>query len=120
MTAKEKSTKNAEKQRSHLPTLEDVDKGLISLDDYEIAHGEDVPELTEAGAMNALSVSDVPELKAMFERARGQRGQQKAPVKERIGLRLDHNVVEHFRKMGPGWQSRINDVLAGYVKADGK
>jgi uncharacterized protein (DUF4415 family) len=26
-------------------------------------------------------------------------------------LRLDVDVIEHFRKDGPGWQSRINAAL---------
>lgn len=56
----------------------------------------------------------------ILERSRGQRGPQKDPVKERIGLRLDHEVVEHFRRTGPGWQSRINAVLAAHVKANDK
>jgi uncharacterized protein (DUF4415 family) len=46
-------------------------------------------------------------------RARGQRGPQKAPIKERVTLRLDHDVVESYRAGGPGWQTRINaDLLA--------
>lgn len=53
---------------------------------------------------------------AALERARGQRGPQKAPTKDRVGLRLDHDVVEYFRSTGPGWQSRINDILAAHVK----
>lgn len=57
-----------------------------------------------------------PEIVEAFERARGQRGAQKDPVKDRIGLRLDHTIVEHFRATGPGWQSRINDVLAEHIK----
>jgi uncharacterized protein (DUF4415 family) len=76
--------------------------------------------LTEKVAARSLPASQVPELSAFFEKMRGRRGPQKAPVKERIGLRLDHEVVEYFRHTGPGWQSRINDVLAEYVKAGRK
>jgi uncharacterized protein (DUF4415 family) len=57
-----------------------------------------------------------PEIVEAFERSRGQRGPQKSEVKHRIGLRLDQNIVEHFRATGPGWQSRINDILAEHVK----
>jgi len=28
-----------------------------------------------------------------------------------VSIRLDADVVEHFRKTGPGWQSRINQAL---------
>ncbi len=31
--------------------------------------------------------------------------------KQLINLRLVRDVIEHFKASGPGWQSRINDVL---------
>ena len=46
-----------------------------------------------------------------FARARRTRGVQAAPTKERIGIRLDADVVEHFRRTGGGWQSRLNETL---------
>ena len=204
MPANAKSTK---RERSELPTLEDVERGRVTLDDYEIAHGEDIPELTAEDVARARPISDFPELEAALEqarrqprpaepevdvsapvgvrvdetslhieladgrtlsvpltwypdlvtatpqerqsfelspsgvrwpqfdeeatiasilrtqikieelrRARGQRGPQKAATKDRIGLRLDREVVEHFRATGPGWQSRINDVLVKHVR----
>lgn len=116
MTANAKSMKG---QDCALPTLADVRAGRVTLDEYEIAHGEDTPELTDEIMAKARPASDFPELANVFK-ARGQRGPQKAPVKERVGLRLSSEVVEHFRQSGPGWQSRINDVLEDYVKADGK
>ena len=85
------------------------------------------PSLTdEDGEVRELEAEDFehfrptheafPEVVEAFERARGQRGAQKEHVKDRIGLRLDHTIVEHFRATGPGWQSRINDVLAEHIK----
>jgi uncharacterized protein (DUF4415 family) len=101
-----------------LPTLDDVAKGLVSLDDYEVAHGEDIPELTEEEMRQARPMKEMfPDIVAAFERMRGQRGPQKAPVKERVGLRLDSEVVAHFRATGPGWQSRINDILKQHLAA---
>jgi uncharacterized protein (DUF4415 family) len=48
----------------------------------------------------------------LLRRLRGQRGPQKSkPVKTRVALRLDPDVVAHFKKRGPGWQSRINAAL---------
>jgi uncharacterized protein (DUF4415 family) len=48
----------------------------------------------------------------IVRRARGQRGPQKSkPVKKLISLRLDQDVVQHFRRGGRGWQSRINQAL---------
>jgi uncharacterized protein (DUF4415 family) len=100
--------------------LADVDAGKVSLDAYEVAHGEDIPEWTDGDFARARPISDFPELMAALKGTRGERGPQKAPVKERIGLRLDPNVVAHFRRTGPGWQGRINAVLMDYVKAEEK
>ncbi len=38
-----------------------------------------------------------------------------ASDKQRITIRLDEDIVEHFKQGGPGYQSRINDVLRAYV-----
>jgi uncharacterized protein (DUF4415 family) len=32
-------------------------------------------------------------------------------VKELVSLRIDQDVLEHFREGGAGWQDRINDAL---------
>lgn len=100
-----------------LPTLDDVASGKITLDEYEVAHGEDIPEWTEEDFRRARPISDFPELREALDRARGQRGPQKTPVKERIGLRLDRHIVEHFRATGPGWQSRINAILDDHIRS---
>ena len=42
---------------------------------------------------------------------RGPRGPQKEPTKVLTTIRLDADVIEHFKAQGPGWQTRINDVL---------
>src|SRR5690349_9945723 len=53
----------------------------------------------------------------IVRRARGQRGPQKSkPVKTLISPRLDPDVVQHFRRGGRGWQSRINQALRKAVK----
>lgn len=36
---------------------------------------------------------------------------KKAAPKKAVSLRLDPDVVAHFREEGPGWQSRINAAL---------
>ncbi len=36
--------------------------------------------------------------------------------KRQITLRLDSDIIDRFRQTGPGWQSRINDVLRKAVK----
>jgi len=103
MATKQSASRKMDVLPAELPPLVDED-------------GE-VRELTEADFKHFRPAMEViPHIVEAFERARGQRGPQKAPVKDRIGLRLDHAVVEYFRASGPGWQSRINDILADHVK----
>jgi uncharacterized protein (DUF4415 family) len=108
-------------QEPSLPTLDDVAKGLISLDDYEVARGEDIPELTAEDFARARPMKEIfPDIINAFERMRGMRGPQRAPVKERVGLRLDADVVEHFRSTGSGWQARVNEILKQHVAGNDK
>jgi uncharacterized protein (DUF4415 family) len=46
------------------------------------------------------------------------RGPQKAPTKILTAIRLDADVVAFFREQGPGYQSRINEVLRKSVEKD--
>jgi uncharacterized protein (DUF4415 family) len=49
--------------------------------------------------------------------AERRRGRPKAEVtKEPVTVRLDPEIVAYFRETGPGWQTRLNAVLADYVK----
>ncbi len=48
------------------------------------------------------------------ERARGR--PPAANPKQAVSLRLDHDVIAHFKKAGPGWQSRINAALRAQAK----
>jgi len=36
--------------------------------------------------------------------------------KEMVTLRLDHEVLAHFRTAGPGWQTRLNNALLDGIK----
>ncbi len=55
-----------------------------------------------------------PQILAAFKRPRGRPA--KAAPKIRVAVRLDPDVLEHFKADGPGWQTRINDALAGLVR----
>ena len=47
-----------------------------------------------------------------------RRGRPKlANPKRQITLRLDGEVIDRLRETGPGWQSRINEILRNAVKA---
>jgi uncharacterized protein (DUF4415 family) len=36
-------------------------------------------------------------------------------AKETVSLRIDREVLEHFRADGPGWQERLNEALRKLV-----
>lgn len=40
--------------------------------------------------------------------------------KQAVSIRLDGDVIAHFKKGGPGWQSRINAALRKQAKLKGK
>jgi len=64
----------------------------------------DIPEWTAADFKRARPAAEVfPEIIAAWRKRRG-RGPQKAPTKKLVSLRLDRDVLERFRKTGPGWQ----------------
>lgn len=79
----------------------------------------DSPPLTKRMLDNMRPVRESmpPEV---FQKLTKGRGPQKEPTKEAVSLRLDRDVVEHFRAMGPGWQTKINQALRETVKAEGK
>ena len=74
---------------------------------------EDNPELTEEYFKHAVPARLVhPDwAEESARRKRGERGPQKAPVKEAISLRVDQDVLAKFKATGSGWQTRMNAVL---------
>jgi uncharacterized protein (DUF4415 family) len=58
-----------------------------------------------------------PEMFERLTRKPGGRGPQKAPTKQLVSLRLDREIIEHFKAQGPGWQTRLNDALRAAVQA---
>ncbi len=55
-----------------------------------------------------------------LEELRAKRGRPKkdaADLKEQIALRVDKEVLEWYRALGTGWQTRMNAVLKAYRDA---
>lgn len=44
-------------------------------------------------------------------------GMPPVPAKKQLTIRLDNDVVDWFRQQGPGYQTRMNQVLRSYVEA---
>ena len=74
---------------------------------------DDAPELTEEW----FDTADYYEGDKLVRRGRPK---SEAP-KVALSLRLDPDVIAHYRATGPGWQSRINETLrkAANLKARG-
>ena len=67
---------------------------------------------------DALIDDDNPPLDAAFmagmKPSRRGRPKLEAPKVE-VKIRLDANTVEHLRRSGPGWQTRVNALLGQLV-----
>jgi len=95
---------------SHLPEITDEEEERIQ---KGIAADPDNPELTAEDFAKGRPAREVlpPEFFEAVKRLRGQRGKQKAPTKELVSLRLDRDVVAHFKATGERWRTRINETL---------
>ncbi len=81
-----------------------------------VAADPEATELDDAWFKRAKPASEV--VPQIVRRYRRTRGKQRAPTKNQITLRLDADLVLHFRETGKGWQTRINDTLRRAVFDD--
>jgi uncharacterized protein (DUF4415 family) len=73
----------------------------------QIAEDADLPELTDEGFAEA----DIYEGDRFVRRV----GRPKGGKKELVTLRVDRDLLDHFRAGGPGWQTRLNDALRSMI-----
>ncbi|QUD89208.1 BrnA antitoxin family protein [Phenylobacterium montanum] len=72
---------------------------------------DDAPELTgEVFARAALKEGEAVLRPATGTLTRRGRPRMEHP-KRQVTIRLDSDLVDSLRASGPGWQSRINDIL---------
>jgi uncharacterized protein (DUF4415 family) len=105
MTVKKDDSRNRSKRTGS--DMKKVDAYVLTQKDYD-----EIPELTaEDFARGVWHIGGKPM----------PRGRPKSPApKQAISLRLDDDVVAHFRRSGRGWQSRINAVLRKAAKLQDK
>ena len=72
-------------------------------------------EVRELGSKDIKAMRGIATLPVSLQRKVGQRGEQKAPTKERITIRLSRDVVETFRATGDGWQTRVDAALQDWL-----
>jgi len=83
-----------------------------------------MPTKKDTTASKWIDPDDAPHLgRDWFERAEIRDGDRlirpartvgrpkKESPKQAVSIRLDAEVLAHYRATGPGWQSRINDAL---------
>jgi uncharacterized protein (DUF4415 family) len=52
----------------------------------------------------------------MFARAIVRRGLKPVARKSQLTIRVDSNVLEWYKRQGPGYQTRINSLLRAYME----
>lgn len=75
---------------------------------------DDNPEWTKEDFAKAKRGDDLPDwvMKAFPKTKRGRpAGSVAAVKKEQVTVRLDPSILAALRAGGPGWQSRMNDML---------
>ena len=80
-----------------------IGSDLARIDAHVIqpAEYEDIPELTDAWFEQAT----------IHDNTRPRGRPPALTTKRSVTIRLDADLVDAFRSSGPGWQTRINDML---------
>ena len=64
-----------------------------------------------------IDFSDTAQLTPeMFARAVVRRGLKPVARKKQLTIRIDSDVLEWYRRQGPGYQTRINGLLRAYMQ----
>lgn len=78
----------------------------ISKEDWDAV---DSPPFTAKQLATTRPAAEVvPEIVESYVRTRGA---QKTPTKVSTTIRLDADLLEHFKREGRGWQTRVNEAL---------
>jgi uncharacterized protein (DUF4415 family) len=68
--------------------------------------------------MNKEYVSEWDQPAARTEESAPAKAHAVAGVKQIVTIRLDVDMLEWFKSAGPGYQTRINQVLRDYMEAN--
>jgi uncharacterized protein (DUF4415 family) len=100
----------SEKKRATVGSSKGIGSDLKKVDEYVLGPKDyaEIPELTDEWFRGA----DLYEGGKLVRRGRPKSVARKEPV----SLRLDPDVLAHFRSSGPGWQSRVNAALRKAAK----
>ena len=94
------------KRRATVGDLKKADEDVLRKEDYD-----EIPELTDKDFARGVWHRRGKPL------PHGPRGRPKSKNPKRpVSIRLDPDVLAHFRRSGRGWQSRINAALRKVAK----
>jgi len=94
--------------------------GFDDLDDPASRPDEENPEVTREQMLSARPALEViaemfgPEAAEMLRRGRGRPAKPDRKVNQT--LRLDQDVLEYYKRQGPGWQARMNAALRSVME----
>jgi len=78
----------------------------------------DLPRIRKTIDADIVRDRDAPEwTPERFARAVARKGLKPVPRKALLSLRIDSDVIEWFKRQGPGYQSRMNALLRAYMQA---
>lgn len=96
-------------------SISDVEEARIQM---MIASDPDAPETTDAQMADARPFTEAfPVLAEEMRKNVGGRPRSANP-KVPVSIRLDQEVVARLKATGPGWQSRVNEMLRREVLTD--
>ncbi|HEY1298860.1 MAG TPA: BrnA antitoxin family protein [Stellaceae bacterium] len=98
-------------------TFSDLAKVDATTDDEIARQISEDPETAPELSNDWFDKADLHYGEKLLRRGRG-RPRVETP-KKLVSLRLDQEVIDHFRAGGPGWQSRINAVLRKHLSGKG-
>lgn len=84
---------------------------VCAMEDFMHDDRDDAPELTAALRRRLRPATEVlpPEVVAAFKRSPGR--PKIAEPKQPVSLRLSPKVVAFYKATGPGWQTRVEEIL---------
>lgn len=101
-------------EKKHKP-ISDAEEARVQ---RMIASDPDAPEITDAQMAGARPFTEAfPALAEGMRKNVGGRPRSANP-KVPVSIRLDQDIVAKLKATGPGWQSRVNEMLRREVLTD--
>jgi uncharacterized protein (DUF4415 family) len=96
------------------------EKSTTSIDHPEDYDPDDAPPFTREmaeRAQHSIGGKIIREANPPFGTRRGRPPKPEAERKELVSLRLSRDVIDWLRATGPGWQTRIEELLRAQMAA---